>query len=140
MTNKIIVFNNFDKLAIYGEIVHFERGKELCTITQNNQEYVCDNNNLITKKGSQNYIQHFALNNDGQGLLRGDITFFLSNYDHYTDEQMTTLRTKWAEYLMDYSDTILFNDNFYDADINVLNTILDSLGLEVNNNVSSTGK
>ena len=140
MTNKIIVFNNFDKLAIYGEIVHLERGKELCTIIQNNQEYVCDNNNLITKKGSQNYIQHFALNNDGQGLLRGDITFFLSNYDHYTDEQMTTLRTKWAEYLMDYSDTILFNDNFYDADINVLNTILDSLGLEVNNNVSSTGK
>ena len=132
MSNKIIVFSNFDALAIYGEIVHLKRGEELFTIMQHNLEYVCDkNNNMITKKGSQNYIRHFALNNDGQGLLRGDITYFLSNYENYTYEQEQTLRTKWSKYLMEYPDTILFNDSFYDADISTLNEILDSLRLEV---------
>ena len=128
----VIVFKDFDAKAICGH-VSLKRGEEFILIYSQDEdrEYVCfPNSDKIVARYSQNYITHFARNDDKNGLLRGDLTTLIS-HSITTPEQEELLRTAWVKYLLPYTDVILFNNSFYDAPIEDLEKMQISLNIEV---------
>lgn len=135
--SNIIVFRDFKGLIISGEVVSLTKGDKLYTIIKNQSEYVCFNENrLITSKYSENYVNHFALNDDGNGLLRGNLTYQLCRYP-YTSLQIDLLKQKWGFLLKPSTQAfgfnkVIFANCFFDLDIPTLKNIINFLRIEVN--------
>ena len=134
----VIVFRRFKELGICGD-VNIPYGTELII---DNGFVTFPDGRKITKVHSQNYIQHFALNDDGQGLLRGKLTYAIAfsprERKHkngyvfrFSEDENDMIRREWGKYLMPYDDTILFNDNFYDAPIEDLKKLADALDIQI---------
>lgn len=130
--NNVIVFRDFiNQKILCGDIVSFKIGEIFPTTVYDKKEYVCfPDKRLITKVWSQNYVDYFARNDDGKGLLRGNLTYLL-NSKSYTEEQQQILRQQWGKYLLPYTDVILFNNRLYEAHIETLQDIISSLKIEV---------
>ena len=137
--NSIITFRRFNEQAICGN-VNIPYGATL-TISQDGFVIFPDGRK-ITKVYSQNYIQHFALNDDGQGVLRGKLTYAIAfshrerKHEHggifrFSEDEIDMIRKDWSKYLMPYNDTILFNNAFYDAPIEDLQKIANALNMQV---------
>jgi len=129
-----IVFRDFNDIAICGE-VHLKRGEKFLSTITEEREFICTNDKqLLVAVYSQNQIDHFARNDDDQGLLRGDLTYLLA-HKIFTEEQSDIIRKRWSKYILPYTDTLLFNNLFYELPIDILKKILSSLKIEVENNV-----
>lgn len=129
---KAIVFRDFNDNAICGNI-SLKRGEEFSIIYFQNddREYVClPSGEKIVARYSHNYINYFSLNDDKQGLLRGDLTYKIS-HTQFTPEQVKILRTSWKQYLLSYTEVTLFSNAFFDAPIEDLQNIIKDLQLEV---------
>lgn len=135
----IIVFRRFKDLGICGD-VNIPYGTEL-TATPDGFVTFPDGRK-ITKIHSQNYIQHFSTNDDGQGLLRGKLTYAIAfsprERKHkngyvfrFSEDENDMIRKEWGKYLMPYDDTILFNNDFYDAPIEDLKKLADALDIQI---------
>lgn len=101
----------------------------------------------ICCKTSENAKMHFSRNDDKMGLKRGTITYSIaygkrneSLGRRFTDQEVFLLTSKYAHFLKNDTDTILFNDSFFAADIHELEAMVDDLmivkeeGLNVLNN------
>lgn len=82
---------------------------------------------------SQNSIEHFVPNFDGEGMERGALTYAIAfeTREHRLGFRLNTTERewfmqKWSHYLRD-TGTILFNREFYSAPVNVLREIADWL-------------
>ena len=87
--------------------------------------------------------QYFANNEDGNGLRRGIITYTLAyeprvcysddgiKKQRFTDEQLEILNTQWKQYLKPNCDMLLFNDEFFEEDVSILQQIADSIHVEI---------
>lgn len=83
---------------------------------------------------SLNGKKHFAVNTDGKGLERGELTHRLAyaprdggEYRFNVNEQKL-IRKKYFKYLKpDAQDTILFNDDFFELDLQELRAFEDDL-------------
>jgi hypothetical protein len=138
----VIVFRRFKDLAICGN-VNIPYGTELGTIVENGQQFVAfPDGKKITKVHSQNYNQHFALNDDERGLVRGKLTYAIAfsprerkhengHVSRLSEDEIDMIRKDWSKYLMPYDDTILFNDAFYDAPIEDLQKLADALEIQI---------
>lgn len=127
---KVIVFKSFCDTVLCGK-VNLTRGTKFgVTVNkEDNREYVCfPSGQLIVATFSQNFVDYFAYNDDGYGLLRGDLTSFILS-QKFNKEQIDILKEIWPDYLMPYPDTLLFSNYFYVAPINDLVDMADSLGL-----------
>ena len=82
---------------------------------------------------------HFSKDDDKHGLERGDITHKIAYADsrievngrmqRFTEEQVEILTSdKWNKFLRKGHDVILFDDNFFDADLEELKELLSELG------------
>ena len=100
-------------------------------------EPVCIYRSLVGK-------QHFARNDDGFGIQRGEITYALAYaprlryggpngtiQQRFTDEELEILVRDWGKYLKPNIDMLLFNDIFFEESLDVLRQIAASVNVEV---------
>lgn len=119
-----------------GQHLTIEKGAVLDrvgSILYYNGEPICVHRSLVGK-------QHFAVNDDGLGLERGELTYQLAYaprlrrggvtgdvQQRFTDEELKTLSTQWSEYLKPDIDMLLFNDMFFEESPAVLRQIAESV-------------
>ena len=119
---KYIVFKPFQGIAANGESVDLPIGSEFETIGF----FIAKNNSAICRLGSLVANQHFAINDDGNGLQRGHLTYHIAYELPFSEAIVSFLQQNYPQFLKD-SDALLFNQDFFDADIATLQTITDEL-------------
>ena len=125
----IIAYKNFKKNCLCGYI-EIQRGEEFDTILYQNRECVCTpEKQLITFVYSKNYVDHFARNDDGNGLIRGPLAYLIT-HTQFTDNQLDTIFKQWGRYLKEDTSITLFRNFLYEAKIETLYDIVKSLNLE----------
>lgn len=107
----------------YGTILNVKQ--DICLVTLQGDE--------VCYTTSENSKMHFAINNDGKGLERGSLTYFIaySELDHFprfNEEESDYIYKNYDKWLMKDLDVIRFNNDFYTADIDELKKLADYLG------------
>ena len=85
---------------------------------------------------------HFARNDDGQGLERGKLTWAIAyskrvrtgpngRQQRFTEEEIELLERKWAHFLRQDVEVILFNEDFFAAAVPELKELADALHIKV---------
>ena len=115
-----IVHRRFKGKAASGESVNLAVGTTYQTIGN----WIADGNRAICSTHSENAHKHFARNDDGQGLKRGELTYKIAYAPRdggdgfrFSEEQRDLLATKWSRFLRPEHDFIIFNDDFFNAEI-----------------------
>ena len=129
--SEYITHTRFDGKDINGREILIRRGHKLerkGELLYYDERPVCVHRSLVGK-------QHFAINDDGLGLERGDLTYAIAysprvrhsddgeRQQRFTDAELETLNTKWVEYLKPNVDMLLFNDKFFELSTDVLKEI-----------------
>lgn len=135
---KYITHNRFKKLAACGETLNIPYGTELETA----------GNFIVTPEGkpicyttSENAKMHFARNDDGQGLRRGKLTWAIAysqrvrtgpngRQQRFTEQEIKLLEEKWAHFLRQDVEVILFNEDFFAAAVGELQQLADALHIK----------
>ena len=84
----------------------------------------------------------FARNDDGQGLERGKLTWAIAysqrvrtgpngRQQRFTEEEIELLERKWAHFLRQDVEVILFNEDFFAAAVPELKELADALHIKV---------
>lgn len=101
------------------------------------------NGELICYPTSENGHKYFSRNDDGNGLERGKITYAIAYSKHksanikdkqiyqFSDEEINILKHNWKHFLRDDVDVILFNHDFFNANIEELREMAKSLNIKV---------
>lgn len=128
-----ITHRTFNENSISGN-VFIKRGDKLNLI--GNTLYY--NNKPICVARSLNGKQHFAINEDGQGLKRGELTYFIAYSNRqkqhsdghvfrFSEDEIEMLVKDYPQWLKQ-TTPILFNDNFFTANVEDLQELADKLG------------
>lgn len=126
---EIITYKNLKGNCLCGYI-EIPKGTEFPTILHEDRECVCfPDKRLITLVYSKRYIEYFARNDDGNGLLRGPLAYLIS-HTNFTEEQLNILYNKWKIYIKTVSPFLLFKNLLYEAKIETLCDIVNSLNLK----------
>lgn len=128
-----IICRRFKGKAICGN-VNFPYGTEFQT---NGNFIVTKDGKLICYTTSHTAHKYFARNDDGNGLERGKLTYAIaygtrkkSNFRFTVKEQQMLIRD-WGRFLKKDLDVILFNHDFFNADIEELQKLADILKIKV---------
>lgn len=102
---------------------------------ESNGSFLCDNGNPIFATTSLNCHKHFARNDDGQGLRRGALTYAIAyaprgKEPRFSENEVDLLTREYMRFLKT-TDTILFNDAFFNADISELETMAKALNIKI---------
>lgn len=134
-----VTHNRFKKLAACGSMLNLPYGTELKTAGEF----------IITQEGkpicfatSETAKLHFARNDDGRGLERGKLTWAIAysqrerkgadgRKQRFTDQEIELLERKWAHFLRQDVETILFNEDFFAAEVPELQRLADELHIKV---------
>lgn len=128
-----ITHRRFRKKALCGKL-NLPYGTELTMISK---VIATKDGKSICLNTSENAHLHFARNDDGQGLLRGALTYAIaygkrgSGGFRFSDGEIQLLETKWSCYLRQDVSTILFNQAFFDAPIWALKAIAADLNIHI---------
>ena len=129
---------DYNGMTESGRVMNLKRGETYPIIGQriaNDNRSIC----VITSEVSH---MHFSRNDDGRGLERGDLTYAIA-YSHreredgeghifrFSPEEQTALREKWKHWLRNDESVILFNNDFYQAEIEDLKKLADYLQLDI---------
>lgn len=110
-------------------------------VRSNNIIYV--NDKPICFITSQVGHQYFARNDDGNGMRRGALTYAIAyaerkrmnkeqtRQQRFTDEEIDTLCSKWNKFLRTECSVILFNHDFFNAEISELEEMANDLHIRV---------
>ena len=84
---------------------------------------------------SLNCHQHFSRNDDGQGLRRGKLAYaiaYATRGDKYrfSEDEISMLTRDYQRFLKP-TDMILFNNDFFNAEINELEELAKKLNIKV---------
>ena len=129
---KYICHRRYRGKGISGKKYFFKRGVQLESIGQ----FITFNGAPVCAIQSENAHLYYANNEDGFGLMRGGLTFAIAyskrqpNYDNefrFTMEEQEMLRAEYPFWLKDDSEAILFNDNFFNADVEELKNLAERL-------------
>jgi len=138
-----IVHHRFKLEAACGEKLNLPYGTK---ISEEDGWLTTDDGKLICYSGSENAKQYFANNCDGNGLERGKLTYaiaygkrknmpVMSNGEPYgfrfTEDERKMLERDYSHWLRQDVDTILFNDNFFNAGVDELQKLVDKLKIKV---------
>ncbi len=130
-----VVHRRFRAKAACGELMNIPYGAKFETIgdfiATPDGKAIC----FTTSEAAQ---QYFARNDDGQGLERGKLTYAIAyaprragNGFRFTDDEIVMLEKHWSHFLMDDVDTILFNEDFFNAQVPELAMLAAALNIKV---------
>lgn len=130
-----IVHRRFRERAAYGEMLNIPYGTKFETI---GDFIATPDGKAICFASSETAQKYFARNDDGQGLERGKLTYAIAyaprmtgNGFRFTDEEIVMLETHWSRFLRDDADTILFNEDFFNAQVPELAMLAAALNIKV---------
>lgn len=138
MTNYIVHHRYRGKTAACKE-VNVPYGTEFPC--QNNM--ILDGNSMFCYATSEVAHKFFARNDDGKGLRRGALTYAIaySNRERFnkegnrrqrfTDEEIEILERDWKKFLIPDIDVVLFNHDFFNADVEELEKMAKDLNIVV---------
>lgn len=129
-----ITHTKYKGKSITGEDVMLSRGKKL----SRKGELLFFKDKPICIYRSEVARSHFAINDDGNGLIRGDLTHKIAYsanrvevdgwLQRFNEKQKDILCSdKWSKFLNPEHDVIIFADCFFDADIEELKTLYKKL-------------
>lgn len=136
---KYITHNRFKRLAACGETLNIPYGTELETV---GNFIVSPKGKLICCTTSENAKMHFARNDDGQGLERGKLTWAIAysrrvrtspngRQQRFAEAEIKLLEERWAHFLRQDVEAILFNEDFFAAAVGELQQLADALHIKV---------
>jgi hypothetical protein len=114
-------------------IVSFHRGDILNLV--DNMLY--HNGHQICVARSYNGKKHFARNDDGNGLERGDITHAIAYGERgkkggrFTPEEIAMIERDYPQFDHTANGVLLFSDEFFTADIETLRELAGKLDISV---------
>lgn len=117
MNGKKVLIRYKDKLERRGDVIYF------------NDTPICIYRSLVGK-------QHFSINEDGRGLERGNLTYKIAyskrgdGSQRFTDSEIELLETKYNHLLKPTGDVILFNDTFFELEVEKLEELAKELNIE----------
>ena len=132
---KYITHHRFRELAVCGDKLNIPYGTELETVA----------NFIITSEGksicfttSENAKLHFSRNDDGRGLERGALTYAIAygkrnrGIGHrFSNEEIKMLERDWGHFLRKDISVILFNEDFFNAEVEELQRLADALNIKI---------
>lgn len=114
-----ITHHRYRGLAACGEWFNIPYETELVTA---GDYIVTQSGKPICYDTSETAKRHFARNNDGRGLERGELTYAIAYAPRragkgfrFTDEEQELLAKHWSHFLREDVETILFNEDFFAA-------------------------
>lgn len=130
-----ITHHRFKELALCGEQLNIPYGMKL---KDNSDGFITSNGKVVCCYTSENSKKHFAINDDGNGLERGALTYAIAYSNRnagygfrFSEEEAKILVQDWSHFLRKDLDVILFNDDFFVADLNELQKLADVLKIKV---------
>ena len=120
-----ITFERFKGKDLYGKPILITRGKKL---TRKGDVLFFQDKPICIYR-SECAKRHFSPNDDGLGLKRGDLIHMIAHSDNsLNDKQIDLLFSdKWNRFLNLEHDVVIFNDSFFNANIDELQTLYDEL-------------
>jgi len=117
---KYIVHRPAEFTSINHVTVFYDRGTELEVIGP----YIADKNRAVCMVDSDNAYRYMAINDDGKGLHRGELTHAIAYAERkkinkngkvyrFSEAERAVLMKKWRKYLRDDTDMLLFNGDFF---------------------------
>ncbi len=133
---KYICHKHYKGIATSGKQVNIHRG-EHCEL---DKEWLYREDEIICAVNSFVGCQHFARDDDGHGLERGSLTFAIAHRQRirkwkngrtarFSEEEIEMLEREYQRFLKPF-DVILFNNDFYAADIDDLREMAGKLGIK----------
>ena len=134
-----LTFTDLNQLAACGEAVNILYGTEMETA---GDFIITTEGKPICYATSEAAKMHFARNDDGQGLERGKLTWAIAysqrvrtgqngRQQRFTEEEIELLERKWAHFLRQDVEVILFNEDFFAAAVPELKELADALHIKV---------
>lgn len=137
---KYITHHRFKEIAVCKKVLNIPYGTELKI---DNGFIATLNGEIICFPTSENAHKHFARDDDGSGLERGVLTYAIAygkrqpmnNKDkqiyRFSDGEIQLLKSHWKHFLRDDVNVILFNHEFFNADIWQLRELARQLKIKV---------
>lgn len=132
---KYITHHRFRGPALCGQQLNIPYGTELGT---EGFSIVLPDGRMVCYSTSENAKRHFARNDDGKGLERGALTHAVAysrrdagNGCRFTEAETETLVRDWPHFLRQDVDTVLFNERFFEADVEELKALASALNIKV---------
>lgn len=131
-----ITHTKFKGKDLQGKEVMISRGKKLERLG----DFLYFEKHPICVYRSECAKMHFSINDDSQGMIRGDITRKIAYSDsridvngrmqRFSEDQVELLTSdKWNKFLNPDHDVILFADNFFDASVEELKELYNELNM-----------
>ncbi len=139
---RYITHHLYKQKALCGEILELKSGTELYNIGS----ILCTKDGLaVCYVTSENAKMHFAQNDDGKGMKRGQLTYAIAykprhrtsdlkkRQQRFTDGEILMLTSNYKHWLRsDNVQTILFNNDFFNADLQALHELAVKLHIKDN--------
>lgn len=139
-----ITHHRFKEIGACNKPLNIPYGTTLETICGFIATFIAtDDGKAICYPTSENAHKHFARNDDGNGLERGALTYAIAygkrkpvntndrQIYRFSEEEIRLLETRWKHFLRDDVDVILFNHEFFNADISELREMAKSLKIKI---------
>ena len=135
MRMKYITHNRFKGLAACGQQLNLPYGTELETA---GDFLITGDGRPVCYGTSETAKRHFARNDDGQGLARGALTWAIAYRERrrrcgdgavfrFSEGEQALLVREWGHFLRTDVETILFNEDFFAAEVPELQRLADAL-------------
>lgn len=130
-----ITHHRYKGITACGERMNIPYGTTFRTI---GSFIATDGGKAICFTTSEDAHMYFARNDDGRGLERGALTYAIAYGQRrtptgfrFTEEEIDTLEKGWRHFLRDDVDVILFNHDFFGADVEELKQLAAALNIKV---------
>lgn len=107
------------------------------TELQERDGFLYAGDNQICAATSQTAKEHCAVNDDGQGLRRGVLTYAIAfkrtdnSGFRFTERQRNIITEKYSRFLREDCEFIVFNEDFFRASIEELQQMAKDLNIKV---------
>ena len=135
-----ITHHRFKEIGACGKLLNIPYGTTLEMI---GGFIATSDSKAICYPTSENAHKHFSRNDDNNGLERGVLTYAIAfgkrkpanskdkQIYRFSNEEIRLLETRWKHFLKDDVDVILFNHEFFNADIEELREMAKSLKIKI---------
>lgn len=126
--NQYVAFRKFSFKTLSGKVYEIPRGTK---VTSREGQIIAPNGETICNIHSERGQQYFAWDGDGEGLLRGDLTYAIAHAARphrvgfrFNSTEQEELQDKYGQ-LLQKGAGLIFNDYFYHLPIGALTDIAE---------------